>query len=160
MKIDEGAKMRLQFLARVVEKECKHLDQTTRRLFAEPFTVERAGRLEDDEDLSEHVEAFSSRFSRLQDTLGDKLIPQLLGALGERKSTALDNLDVAERLGWLPSVEEWQALRQLRNQMVHDYIEDLDILVSAIKTAESFVPTLMQTATMLRVELQKRSWMS
>jgi hypothetical protein len=63
------------------------------------------------------VEAFVSRFSHLQDTLGDKLIPKLLSALGERQATAMDNLDTAERLGWISSADEWQAIRQLRNQM-------------------------------------------
>jgi len=160
MNIDEAVKERLNFLTRVVDKEVRYLGQTVNRLFDEPFGMEKAQRLDDDEDLAERLEAFVSRFSRLQDTLGDKLIPQLLGALGERKATALDNLDVAERLGWLRSVEEWRAIRKLRNQMVHDYIEDLDILVSAVQTAEAFVPSLMQTATVLRGELEKRGWLS
>lgn len=93
--------MRLQFLSRVIKKECVYLNKTTDRLFAEAFTVDRALQLEADDDLSERLEAFTSRFSRLQDTLGDKLIPQLLLALGEKQATVMDNLDKAERLGWI-----------------------------------------------------------
>lgn len=37
MNIENGVKLRLQFLARVVEKECDHLNRTTRRLFAEEY---------------------------------------------------------------------------------------------------------------------------
>lgn len=40
-------------------------------------------------------------FWRLQDTIGDKLIPALLRALGEPQGAVIDNLDRAERLGWL-----------------------------------------------------------
>jgi hypothetical protein len=140
MKLEKNVKLRLQFLARVVQRECRHLNQTTERLFVEPFSLERAQKIGDEEDLSERVEAFVSRFSRLQDTLGDKFIPQLLSALGERQATAMDNLDTAERLGWISSADEWQAIRQLRNQMVHDYIEDLEILTSAIQTAQNLYP--------------------
>lgn len=44
--------------------------------------------------------SYVSRFARLQDTLGDKLLPQLLRALGEKTASTLDNLNVAERLGY------------------------------------------------------------
>ena len=39
------------------------------------------------------VEAFVSRFCRLQDTLGDKLLPALLKALGEPDRALLINLE-------------------------------------------------------------------
>ena len=51
------------------------------------------------------MEAFVGRFGRLQDTLGDKLLPAYLAAEGEFPGTALDNLDRAERLGLLPSAD-------------------------------------------------------
>ncbi|MEK8088976.1 hypothetical protein [Thermithiobacillus plumbiphilus] len=101
MKLDPKIALRLQFLTRVVRKECQHLASTDQRLFAEPFTLERAQQLETNPDLAERVEAFVSRFARLQDTLGDKLLPVLLTALGETPGAAIDNLDRAERLGLL-----------------------------------------------------------
>ncbi|WP_256993193.1 hypothetical protein [Methylococcus capsulatus] len=55
-----------------------------RRIFGNLFTVEQAAHLEGDSDLAERVEAFVGRFGRLQDTLGDKLSPLLLAALGEK----------------------------------------------------------------------------
>ena len=158
MRIKNSIIERLQFLSRVVEKECKHLNRTTERLFAEPFTLKQVQQLDSDDDLSERVEAFSSRFARLQDTLGDKYIPQLLTGVGERKATLIDNLDTAERLGWIPSADEWQAIRELRNQMVHEYIEDLEILLTAIQTAQQFVPTLTAVTNRLQKEMQQRSW--
>jgi len=138
--------LRLQFLVRVVRKECKHLSTTDQRLFGSLFTLEQATRLEEDPDLAERVEAFVGRFGRLQDTVGDKLLPLLLTALGEKTSAAIDNLDRAERLGLIKSADEWMTTRNFRNQMVHEYIEDPVILNSALQTSHAFVPTLIAAA--------------
>ena len=67
-------------------------------------------------------------------------------------------MDKAERFGWIVSSEEWLAIRNLRNQMVHEYIEGLVTLTSAIQTAEAFVPTLLNAAKGLESELHKRGW--
>ncbi len=160
MSINDHTKQRLQFLSRVVERESYYLNKTTEKLFFEPFSLKKAETLIDNDDLSETLEAFVSRFSRLQDTLGDKFISQLLNALGQKQASLIDNLDTAERLEWITSANEWQAIRQLRNQMVHDYIEDLEILVSAIQTAQGFVATLTSTSKKLENELQKRGWLA
>ena len=150
--------LRLQFLVRVVRKECKHLRTTDQRLFGSLFTLEQATRLEEDPDLSEQVEAFVGRFGRLQDTVGDKLLPSLLAALGEKPSAAIDNLDRAERLGLIQSTDEWMTLRNLRNQMVHEYIEDPAILSSALQTGHTFVPTLIAAANNMIAEITRRNW--
>jgi uncharacterized protein with HEPN domain len=158
--LEEDVKLRIQFLDRVVQRECTHLNRTTDRLFEEPFTLEKARTISNDDDLSERVEAFVSRFSRLQDTLGDKLIPLILEALGEHQAAAIDNLDKAERFRWIHSADEWLAIRRLRSQMVHDYMEDLNILISAIQTAQKFVATLTNTTQKLHAEIQKRGWVN
>jgi len=161
MTIEPKIALRLQFLMRVVRKECRHLTSTDQRIFADPFTPQRAGQLEADPDLAERVEAFVSRFGRLQDTLGDKLLPVLLVALGETPAAAIDNLDRAERLGLIVSADEWMTLRKLRNQMVHEYVEDLEdltVLASALQTAHDFVPVLTNAANKLIAEIERRNW--
>lgn len=159
MTINPKIALRLQFLARVVRKECQHLATTDQRLFDEPFTLERARQLETDPDLAERVEAFVGRFARLQDTVGDKLLPVLLTALGEAPAAAIDNLDRAERLGFIVSADEWMTLRKLRNQMVHEYVEDLTVLASALQTGHGFVPTLIGAANRLVAEIERRGWL-
>lgn len=81
------------------------------------------------------LDAFVSRFSRLQDTLGDKLIPAMLRASLEATGTQLDNLLRAEKLAWLPSAERRIELRMLRNRLVHEYLDSPDDLVQAIESA-------------------------
>jgi len=109
---DQPQQERLLFLAKVVRREIKHLQSTDNRLFAQPLTPALVAQLDSDEDLAERVEAFISRFGRLQDTLGDKLLPNLLAFVGERTATAVDNLDRAERLGWIKSSDSWLETRK------------------------------------------------
>lgn len=111
---------RLAFLFRVVGREAAHLRSSDGRVFARPMTPERVAGLAADIDDSERIEAFVARFARLQDTLGDKLLPAVLLALGEPVGAAIDNLDRGERLGLLPSADQWIAARRLRNRMVHE----------------------------------------
>src|SRR3990167_4315630 len=158
MKVEPNIALRLQFLVRVVRKECKHLTTTDQRLFGNLFTREQATRLEEDSDLAERVEAFVGRFGRLQDTVGDKLLPLLLAALGEKSSAAIDNLDRAERLGLLESADEWMTMHNLGNQMVHEYVEDPVILTSALQTGHAFVPALIAAANKMIAEIERRGW--
>ncbi len=83
MNIPDAKLQRLRFLARIVKKEIRYLSITDQRLFRTPFTLEMASTLEQDVELAERIDAFVSRFGRLQDTVGDKLLPQYLNAVGE-----------------------------------------------------------------------------
>ena len=146
MNIPAPLAARLDFLARVVAKECEHLMNTDNRLFEQPFTTELAIQIGSDPILAERLDAFVSRFGRLQDTVGDKLLPALLKALAENPGPAIDNLDKAEKFGFIASADTWMEMRRLRNQMVHDYIEDMAVLASALRTGHAFVPTLVDAA--------------
>ncbi len=147
---------RLKFLRRVVDKEIHHLNYSALKIFNKPFTVERAKQLNTDEELAEQLEAFTSRFYRLQDTIGDKLLPTWLHVLEEKTTVAIDNLDKAEKIGVLPSVELWLELRQLRNQMIHEYIEDLDILVDALQAAYKNLGFIVGVANAINADLENR----
>ena len=146
MNIPASHQERLAFLARVTEKECVYLLQTDARLFGDLFTVEDAQKIELDPILAERLDAFVSRFGRLQDTVGDKLLPALLISMAEKPGAAIDNLDRAEKLGFIESADAWMEMRRLRNQMVHEYIEDLAILASALRSGHGFVPSLVKSA--------------
>ncbi len=156
MKMDPKTGLRLQFLTRVVRKECQHLAATDARLFKDSFTQSQVAQLETDHDLAERVEAFVGRFFRLQDTVGDKLLPLLLSALGEKPSSVIDNLDRAEQLGLIASVEEWMTMRNLRNQMIHEYVEDSALLADALQSGHSFVPVLLAAAIKMLAEIERR----
>jgi hypothetical protein len=155
VRVAEGQWERLQFLARVTDKECRYLQETDSRLFADPMTVESLQKIEIDPVLAERLDAFVGRFGRLQDNLGDKLLPQLLDAMAEKTGAVIENLDRAEKLGWIESADVWLEMRKLRNQMVHEYIEDMNILISALQAGHKFVPVLIRTAQQLAVQIGK-----
>ena len=155
MKMAAPLAARLEFLSRVAGKECTHLLDTDRRLFSDLFTIEMAQRVEADPVLAERLDAFVSRFGRLQDTVGDKLLPALLSALAEIPGAAIDNLDKAEKLGFIESADDWVAMRRLRNQMVHEYIEDMAVLASALRSGHGFVPTLVASARRCIVQAER-----
>lgn len=149
---------RLAFLLETVALEAAHLQGTDARLFAVPFTPERAASLRDDPLLAERLDAFSARFARLQDTLGDKLLPVLLGQLGEPVGSVLDNLDRAYRLNLLSHpAEAWLAARALRNRMVHEYIRQAALLADAVNAAHESIPLLVDFASACAAYAKARS---
>jgi uncharacterized protein with HEPN domain len=142
VKVSPEIQERLRFLSRVVNKEIKHLDYAANQVFGGQLTYEAVKALDTTPDLAMKIEAFTSRFCRLQDTLGDKLLPAMLKALGEPDRALLINLEKAEKYGWLESSEQWIALRQIRNQMIHEYIENAQTLHDALTTAHANLKTL------------------
>ena len=137
---------KLRFLAETVLAEAMHLKITDSRLFVVPMTSERAISLRTDIDLAERTDAFVARFGRLQDTLADKLLPAVLDWLQEPVSAAIDNLNRAERLGWIQSVDRWIEVRRLRTRMIHEYVRDAAELAAALESAHEAVPLLSAAA--------------
>lgn len=155
MTITEGQRTRLDFLARVIKKETDCVRATDSRLFAQPLTVTTIEAIIEDCLLTERLDAFTSRFGRLQDMLGDKFLPNLLDALAEPKASALENLDRAEKLGLIDSANQWLEIRHLRNQMIHEYIEDRTVLCDALNAGHLFVPVLVATSQRFTERWQK-----
>lgn len=65
------------------------------------------------------LDQFAYRYTRLQDDMGARLMPNVLKALGEDigPMSAIDRYARLEQLGWIASADEWLALRQVRNQL-------------------------------------------
>jgi len=60
----------------LARKEAVHLRYSQTTLFAQPLDLAWVQALESRPELAEKVEALVSRFGRLQDHLGDKLLPR------------------------------------------------------------------------------------
>lgn len=108
-----------------------------------------AANLPNNPELGERVDAFVARFGRLQDTLAGALLPRLLEVLLEPVGSVLDNLNRAERLGWIRSASDWAELRLLRKGMVHECVRDMQELVDALQAAHSVVADLTAAASVL-----------
>ena len=139
--------LRLEQVLELIRKEDKHLLAVRERL-APKGTVLDLPWLEAtiaDDIGADRLESFSSKFSRMQDTVIDKLLPQLLIAAGEIPMAAIDNLNRAERLGFVTASDTWIEMRILRNRLVHEYIDELSEMLPALKKAFTFTDELHNT---------------
>jgi hypothetical protein len=76
-------------------------------------------------------------------------LPRLLEVLLEPVGSVLDNLNRAERLGWIRSASEWAKLRLLRKRMVHECVREIQELVDALQAAHAGVGDLISATTVL-----------
>lgn len=100
--------------------------------------------LKDDPQLLRLLDQIQSRFTKLQDHLGNRLFPALLDALAEDASLSmLDRLERMEKLGYLDSSDTWLALRATRNRLAHDYPSSPEELVAEMVHAVQAAKTLV-----------------
>lgn len=136
---------------RLVDKESVYLQDVAQRLFATPaVTPEWIAGLIASPAGRDCLEAFVGKFSRMQDTLIDKLLPHCLSAVGEKTGSALDNLNLADRLGLLGNPDQWLAMRHLRNRLVHEYVEDPAELATALNLARRMADDLLAAGQTIR----------
>ena len=86
------------------------------------FTVEDAGSLSN--LLQRLLDQAAYRFMKLQDSLGEKVLPGLLLATLDPlppEATFAEKLQRLERLGAVSSAERWRHLREVRNSLAHEY---------------------------------------
>jgi len=80
-----------------------------------------------DDDIA-YIDQYLFRFSKLQDTIGEKIFPTLLLFLEEEIEGLpfIDILNKLEKLGIIDSVTEWKSLRIIRNSLSHNYDDDFE----------------------------------
>jgi len=78
--------------------------------------------LEQDSALRRLTDQILYRFTKLQDTLGERLVPATLDWLREPQETwpMRDRLDRLEKLGFL-DLDAWLTWRDVRNRLAHEY---------------------------------------
>lgn len=84
------------------------------------------------------------RFGKLQDAIGQRLLPAILMAGQEWQETDafLDKLNRLEKLGVIPSAEEWVGLRDLRNNAMHEYPDAPEINAANLNKIHAGIPAL------------------
>ena len=99
------------------------------------------------------------RFGRLQDAMGTRLLPALLQLAQEWRETEafIDKLNRAEKLGMIPAAEQWQKLRELRNQSAHEYPGQPELLIANLRRLVESVPLLEQALGHLQQYASQRT---
>lgn len=140
----------------IVAKKAEHLEWSRTRLFEQKIDSAWVGALADLPERAERLEAFVSRYGRLQDTLIDKLLPRWLLALAERPGSQIEVLNRAERLGVVEDVTTLLEARQLRNRLVHEYMTDGAAFADDIVLAGTYSRMLIDTYRRVRDDAAQR----
>lgn len=150
---DHAAAMRAGLA--LAQKEAGHLRYSRDTLFALPIDLAWVQGLEAQPALAEKVEAFARRFSRLQDQLGDKLLPRFAALVGESPRTFLDTLAFAERATLLPDADAFIAARRLRNALVHEYMHDSQVFLESLMLAQQSCDLFFEVTDRVSRELDR-----
>ena len=109
-----------------------------------PLNAERLRKLDDEQVAI--IDQFIGRFAKLQDAMGSKLLPLVLELTKEQGDLEayLDKLNRLEKIGALPSVDEWLELREMRNAFAHDYPEDSELQAAILNRAFSAADRMVE----------------
>ena len=96
-----------------------------------PFTIKNY--LNADAVESSFIDQLVFRFSKLQDTLGERIFPSLLILTAEdvKRKTFIDILNRLEELELIDKLQ-WLRLRETRNEIAHEYSENTGDVVNSI----------------------------
>ena len=75
------------------------------------------------EDEFDDMETLASRFARVSDIVFQKLFRSIDQIELEDKGTLLDAVNRAHQRGLIESVDKVREIRDLRNQIVHEYVK-------------------------------------
>ncbi len=85
------------------------------------------------------LDAYLKRFSSVQDFLGAKVFALLLDIAGISYNKMSEVLYYIEKEGIIDSFEEWIELREARNELEHDYPDELEDALEDLRfCVESF----------------------
>ena len=93
-----------------------------------------------DEEAYDALETLTSRFARVSDMLLQKIFRSIDQLELEAGGTLLDALHRAEKRGLIDSVDQFRLIRELRNEIAHEY--SLDELHELFKSVLEQTPVL------------------
>ena len=79
------------------------------------------------------LDAYLKRFASIQDFLGAKIFSLLLEIAGINNTKMSEVLSNIEKENIIDSLENWIELREVRNELEHDYPEDLQEALDDLK---------------------------
>lgn len=142
--MSEGRSGKLQVALAECEPHAAVLERD-RSLLPGHFGPELAAELPD--DLRMVLDQAAFRFMKLQDALGEKVLPGLLDETLDplpAQSPFAQKLQRLERLGAIPSAHEWRVLREVRNALAHDYPDNPALQAASINRFLKGLESLLQ----------------
>ena len=86
-------------------------------------------------------ESLISRFARISDIITQKIFKSIFILLREETKTFIDRINFAEKIGLVESMEELLIIRDLRNEIAHEYcLSDIsDIFGDVLKHSHTLI---------------------
>ena len=106
------------------------------------------------------VNSFLFNYSKIQDKIGAKLFRKFLYEIKEIDDINLpmrDVLNILERLEIIENVDIWDKIREIRNNLSHEYPFDYDDRIENLKLVMKYYPILKQIYFNIKNFLNKES---
>lgn len=115
--------------------KCRNID------FSQPISFE----------TEESLDSLSPKFSRVCDIYTHKVLKTIVFLLREDAPSFLDRMNLCEKLGIIPSAEEMIAIRDLRNTVAHEYLNEnlVEIYVETIRLSDNLLKAIKETGKFL-----------
>jgi hypothetical protein len=75
-------------------------------------------------EAEESFDALTSKFARVSDIFTQKVLKSFVILTREDAPTFMDRMNLCEKLGVIPSAEDLIDIRDLRNQIAHEYLSN------------------------------------
>jgi len=137
--------IKLQKYFKECEKHLLRMEQAYSELKSIlPLSHHQYSDLQDEE--VKNIDQFLFRFSKMQDTIGDKIFKTILQEYNPdfQKLTFLDFLHELEKREIISSAEDWIILRKVRNNIAHQYDDEPEEMSKAINDIFAQFSTLKQ----------------
>jgi hypothetical protein len=121
-----------------------------------PLNKDQYNKLSEDE-LS-YLDQLIFRFSKLQDSMGNRLFPSILENLGEdiQGMPFIDILTTLEKLELIDDHKQWLYLRETRNTVTHEYPFITDEIIDGLNALSEDAMTISNIWNSLKTYCQER----
>ena len=140
----------------ICDRHIQRIDEALEAMHTDiPMSVDSYTNL--DENQSRCMDQFIFRFSKLQDAMGAKIFRYGLEYLDEDVSALpmRDILNLLERYHFIDSADEWGYIRELRNEIAHDYPLMENDIVSVLNELISKVSILKSIYKRMKATVRK-----
>ncbi|UBD77189.1 toxin-antitoxin system antitoxin subunit [Parabacteroides goldsteinii] len=137
----------------ICDRHIQRIDEALEAMHTDiPMSVDSYTNL--NENQIRCMDQFIFRFSKLQDAMGAKIFRYVLEYLDEDVSALpmRDILNLLERYHFIDSADEWGYIRELRNEIAHDYplmendiVSVLNELISKVSILKSIYKRMKAT---------------
>ncbi|MCP5104135.1 MAG: hypothetical protein GY950_12185 [bacterium] len=145
-------KTKRELLKKELQEDLDNLDLSVKALTYSYKKCEKTGiKDEFSEDELESFEALTSRFARTSDLFTQKILTTLFILLKENPISFIDKANKSEKMGIISNSEELQEVRELRNEIAHEYssrdvteifeevLRYTPLLMGSIKSTKSYI---------------------